>query len=169
MSENAPSWVTLTDDETVVWSGGPGRIRLIEEILVELLIILLGVGLFAAPRYDLLPVAVPGIEIVGLALVGVGLVLAIVTVLRFRATAYLITNNELYLKHGLISRSVQNTRLNQVQDTGFSQSALQRVFGLGNVYVSTAGRSGTSIRFKNVPNPARVNGIITEQLDDIHT
>lgn len=87
------------------------------------------------------------------------------TVARWRAVRYLVTTEELYRKRGLVSRDVKNLRLGQVQNTGFTQSAVQRLLGYGTVTVSTAGSGGTELAFANVPDPERVNGVVTEQLD----
>ncbi len=176
MAGESPSWVTLTDDEAIVWTGGPSRIRIAEELLGETIIVLVGVALLvlAAPIGATNPVAFPGfipggLAGVGLLVVAIGVGLAGVTYLRFHAIVYIITSDEVYVKRGVVSRQVRNLRLDRIQDCGFRQSLLGRLLGYGDVYVSTAGGSGIELEFWAVPDPAYVNGLITEHLDAVRS
>ncbi|PSQ41962.1 hypothetical protein BRD14_05360 [Halobacteriales archaeon SW_5_68_122] len=169
-----PDWVTLTDDETVVWRGGPSTARVVQELLGETLLVVVGIAVVAVGSGAVAAVDPPTLSAVPLGLVGVGLavvllgvVLGVVTYLRFRAIVYLITTSELYRKRGLFSRSVRNLRLERVQDSGFRQSAVQRLLGYGTVHVSTAGGGGVELRFRHVTDPEAVNGRIARQLDRV--
>ena len=175
MPTDVPDWVTLTDDETVVWRGGPAPARIARDLLGEAIPVVAGLALLAVDagvvglNLDLPAVpAVPlGLAGVGLAVVALGVVLAVASYLRFRAIEYLITSAELYSKRGLLSRSVRNLRLDRVQDSGFEQGALQRLLGHGTVRVSTAGGGDVEMRFRAVPDPEAVNARITRQLDRV--
>ncbi|MFW5919501.1 MAG: PH domain-containing protein [Halanaeroarchaeum sp.] len=174
MPNEVPDWVTLTEGEQVVWRGGPATVRIAQELIGEAVLVVLGLWLAVAPPAALFGVALPTIPVVPLGLVGVGLVLAgvgvlsgVVTYLRFRAVEYLVTTEELYHKRGLLSRSVTNLRLERVQDSGFTQSAFQRLFDYGHVHVSTAGGGGVELRFADVDDPSAVNAVITEHLDRV--
>ena len=173
-TDEVPDWVTLTDDETVVWRGGPSTARVVQELLGETLLIMVGIAVVAVGSGAVAAVDPPTLSAVPLGLVGIGLavvllgvVLGVVTYLRFRAIVYLITTSELYRKRGLFSRSVRNLRLERVQDSGFRQSAVQRLLGYGTVHVSTAGGGGVELRFRGVPDPEAVNGRIARQLDRV--
>jgi len=169
-----PEWVTLTEGETVVWTGGPSPVQVLKELTGEGLLVVVGLAVAALRPTEVAGVPIPGLELlpVGLGLVGLGLVLVgvlagLATYLRFRAVEYVVTSEELYVKRGLVSRSVTNLRLDRVQDCGFEQSATQRLSGYGDVYVSTAGGGGVELVFRNVPDPAAVNGVVTERLAEI--
>ena len=173
-ANEVPDWVTLTDDETVVWRGGPSTARVVQELLGETLLVVVGLAVVAVGSGAVAAVDPPTLSAVPLGLVGIGLavvllgvVLGVVTYLRFRAIEYFITTSELYRKRGLFSRSVRNLRLERVQDSGFQQSAVQRLLGYGTVHVSTAGGGGVELRFRDVPDPEAVNGRITRQLDRV--
>jgi uncharacterized membrane protein YdbT with pleckstrin-like domain len=173
-TDEVPDWVTLTDDETAVWRGGPSTARVVQELLGETLLVVVGLAVVAVGSGAVAAVDPPTLSAVPLGLVGVGLavvllgvVLGVVTYLRFRAIEYLITTSELYRKRGLFSRSVRNLRLERVQDSGFRQGAVQRLLGYGTVHVSTAGGGGVELRFRDVPDPEAVNGRITRQLDRV--
>ena len=173
MPTDVPDWVTLTDDETVVWRGGPAPARVARDLLGEALLVVAGLALLAAdagvvgPDLPAVPAVPLGLAGVGIAVVGLGVALTVASYLRFRAVEYLITSAELYRKQGLLSRSVRNLRLDRVQDSGFEQGALQRLLGYGTVRVSTAGGGGVEMRFRAVPDPEAVNARITRQLDRV--
>ena len=173
-TDQVPDWVTLTDGETVVWRGGPSTARVVQELLGETFLVVVGIAVVAVGSGAVAAVDPPTLSAVPLGLVGIGLavvllgvVFGVVTYLRFRAIEYLITTSELYRKRGLFSRSVRNLRLERVQDSGFQQSAVQRLLGYGTVHVSTAGGGGVELRFRDVPDPEAVNGRITRQLDRV--
>lgn len=166
MSDEQPGWVTLTEGETVVWSGGPSIATVSGTLAVD--VVLAVVGLLATVRAGLFgPFSEPlaSLGALPLALVVLALGHAALAVARWQAIQYLVTTEELYRKRGLLSRDVKNLRLGQIQNTGFTQSAIQRLLGYGTVTVSTAGSAGTELAFAGVPDPERVNGIVTEQLD----
>lgn len=89
------------------------------------------------------------------ALVGAAITLLVGFIKRV-ATRYTITNRRLHVKHGLVSREVQETRLERVQDVNYRQSALQRVLGIGDVDFDTAAGDPTDFVFAGVASPASV-------------
>ena len=54
------------------------------------------------------------------------------------ATVYTITDRRLNIKHGIVARKVQETRLQRVQNVNFSQSVYQRTMQIGDVDFDTA-------------------------------
>lgn len=171
----APKWATLTEGEEVVWNGGPSAAQLVGSlfwalalVVVGLLVASLGPAQLSGPALALYDELERALTAAGFVIATVGLLVALVAYLRYESVEYLVTTEELYVKRGFVSRSVRNLRLDRVQDTGFTQSGIQRLLGYGNVHVSTAGGSGVELVFENVPDPAAVNGIVAEQLDAIH-
>lgn len=161
-----PDWVTLTDGEQVVWTGGPSALRVAGELVGEAVVVVVGLAIAAATPAEVAGVTIPeAVGMVGLLIALVGLLAGLLTYLRYDAIKYLVTTEEVYVKRGLFSRAVTNLRLDRVQDSGFEQTSLQRLLGYGDVYVSTAGRSGVELIFEDVPRPSKVNGVITEELD----
>ena len=161
-----PDWVTLTEGERVVWTGGPSAYRVASELAGEAVLVVVGLAVAAGAPSTVAGVDVPDVvALLGLLVALAGLLAGLVTYLRYDAITYLLTTEEVYVKRGLYSRSVTNLRLDRVQDCGFEQSTLQRLLGYGDVYVSTAGRSGVELVFEDVPRPSEVNSIVTEELD----
>lgn len=77
--------------------------------------------------------------------------------LRRVSTDYMITNRRLYIKHGIISRDVQETKIERVQDVNYRQSLYQRMMQIGDVDFDTAATSAESdFVFAGVAKPEQV-------------
>jgi uncharacterized membrane protein YdbT with pleckstrin-like domain len=72
------------------------------------------------------------------------------------ATTYTITDRRLNIKRGIISREIQETRLERVQNVNFGQSVYQRLMQIGDVDFDTAGSDDYNFVFAGVANPADV-------------
>ncbi|XGI83301.1 PH domain-containing protein [Halorutilales archaeon Cl-col2-1] len=130
-------WLSLDDDEEVIWSGEP-RIKSI------------------APAVVLGVILIP--------LVGLGLVVIAGAYLHVKNTDYVVTTDGLYKKTGTLSREVQKIGFDKVQNISFSQGALGNYFGYGNVEISTAGGSGVEMRFKSIAEPKEVQELINKEI-----
>lgn len=71
-------------------------------------------------------------------------------------TNYTITNERLYIRHGLLSKKVQQTKLERVQNVNTEQSFLQRLLQIGTVDFDTAGTDDSDFTFAGVANPDEV-------------
>jgi uncharacterized membrane protein YdbT with pleckstrin-like domain len=73
------------------------------------------------------------------------------------ATTYTITTRRLNIKRGIISREIQETRLERVQDVNYSQSVYQRIMQIGDVDFNTAASGGDyDFIFYGVADPGDV-------------
>jgi uncharacterized membrane protein YdbT with pleckstrin-like domain len=79
-------------------------------------------------------------------------------------TVYLLTNEGLYQKSGILSRDVQKIEFEKVQNTAFSQGPLGNAVGYGNVDISTAGGDSVEMRFRAVPDPKDVQARIKQEI-----
>ena len=131
-------WLTLDEDEELLWSSRPHR-------------------------YSLVPALAVGIP---LSVVLIGLPIIAGAYLTYTNTSYVVTSAGLYKKTGVLSRDVQKIGFDKVQNTSYSQSAVGSYFGYGNVDVSTAGSGGTEMRFRSVPEPAEVQQRVNRQVKD---
>ena len=132
----AVDWLTLDEDEEIVWSGVPHESSLIPALVVGLPLSLLLVGLFIiAGAY-----------------------------LQRENTQYVVTTDALYKKTGVLSRDVQRIDFGKVQNTSYSQGFFGSRFGYGNVDVSTAGGSGVEMQFRSVPDPREVQERINKRV-----
>jgi uncharacterized membrane protein YdbT with pleckstrin-like domain len=89
------------------------------------------------------------------ALVGVALTILVGFIKRV-ATSYTITNRRLHIKRGIVSRTIQETRLERVQNVNYNQSVLQRILQVGDVDFDTAAGDDYNFVFAGVAEPAHV-------------
>ncbi|WP_042663836.1 PH domain-containing protein [Haloferax sp. ATB1] len=129
-------WLTLDDDEEVLWADTPHP-------------------------YSLVPSFIVGVP---LSLVLVGIPLLVGSYLSHTNTNYVVTSDALYRKSGVLSRSVQRIEFDKVQDTSYSQTFLGAQFGYGSVNISTAGGSGIEMSFQNVADPQSLQTLVNERI-----
>lgn len=72
------------------------------------------------------------------------------------ATTYTITNRRLNIKRGIISREIQETRLERVQNVNYRQSVYQRLMQIGDVDFDTAATDDYNFVFAGVADPSEV-------------
>jgi uncharacterized membrane protein YdbT with pleckstrin-like domain len=88
-------------------------------------------------------------------LVAVGLTVLAGFVKRV-ATTYTITDRRLNIKRGIVSREVQETRLERVQNVNYRQSVYQRLMQIGDVDFDTAATDDYNFVFAGVAEPSEV-------------
>ena len=90
----------------------------------------------------------------------VGVVLfAVVLVVGFvkrMATTYLVTNQRLYIRRGILSKREQQTRIDRVQNVNTDQRLRDRILRVGTVDFDTAGTDDSEFRFVGIANPSDV-------------
>lgn len=136
-NQEIPEWLSLEDDEEIIWIGQPAFETLYGTIVtgVVLLVVLIGV----------------------LILIGVPF-----SYLRITNTDYVVTNKSLYVKRGVLSTNIETVDLDRIQNTEFNQSFWGKQFGYGKILISTAGSSGAEITFDGIPDAATVRDRINE-------
>ena len=87
-----------------------------------------------------------------------GLVLMISALINVYTTEYGITDRKVIAKSGLISRKVDELRLDKFEGADVKQSILGRIFGFGDVVFS--GTGSQKVSFAWVPNPLEVKRTI---------
>ncbi|WP_435363458.1 PH domain-containing protein [Haloarchaeobius sp. DYHT-AS-18] len=135
-TESAYDWLTLDEDEEIVWSGIPD----------------------AKSIYPALIIGLP------LCLVLIGIPIVVGAYLQRENTEYVVTTDGLYKKTGILSRDVQKIDFDKVQNISFSESFLGKQFGFGNVDISTAGGSGVEMQFMAVSDPKQVQELINKRI-----
>ncbi|MGI9557530.1 MAG: PH domain-containing protein [Solirubrobacterales bacterium] len=146
--------VKLGPGETVIFEGHPSW-RSILDYYFKGAIVLIVIGALVALATRVLGDSYDW-TLVGIVLV-VGAVLAVLGgFIKRVATRYTITTRRLNIKHGIISRDVQETRLERVQDVRYEQSVFQRLLQIGDVDFDTAADDPTSFVFAGVANPGEI-------------
>lgn len=72
------------------------------------------------------------------------------------ATTYTITDRRLNIRRGILSREVQETRLERVQNVNYRQSVYQRIMQIGDVDFDTAATDDYNFIFSGVADPGEV-------------
>jgi uncharacterized membrane protein YdbT with pleckstrin-like domain len=93
--------------------------------------------------------------VVLIAVVGVAAVILAGFIKRV-TTHYTITTRRLHIQRGIISRDIQETRLERVQNVNYNQSPLERLLQVGDVDFDTAAGDDYNFIFFGVANPANV-------------
>ena len=161
------NWIHLTEDEEVLWVGRPSRMTILLSLVIGLLLVVIGLlssyWLIAEVAAADLPWWMGYLPVIFSI---VGILWVAIVYLNWLRLLYVITDEEIYVKYGLISRDVTQVRLDRVQNTTFDQSMLQRIFRFGHVNIYTAGSSTEDITFTNVPRPERLTRMLTNVLSD---
>jgi uncharacterized membrane protein YdbT with pleckstrin-like domain len=129
-------WLTLDEDEEIVWSGNPDSKSIVPALIIG----------------------------IPLSLVLVGIPIVVSAYLWRENTDYVVTTDGLYKKSGVLSRDVQKIDFEKVQNISFTQSAVGNYFGFGSVDISTAGGSGVEMQFQSVSNPKEVQELINRYI-----
>jgi uncharacterized membrane protein YdbT with pleckstrin-like domain len=77
------------------------------------------------------------------------------------ATTYTITTRRLNIRRGIVSREIQETRLERVQNVNYHQSVYQRIMQIGDVDFDTAASDDYNFIFTGVADP----GVVVERVD----
>jgi uncharacterized membrane protein YdbT with pleckstrin-like domain len=146
--------LNLAAGERVIFEGHPSW-RAILAFYAKGLLLAIGVGLVVALSTRIFGDDVNG----GLVFAVVLVVLALTVLIGFLkrvATTYTITDRRLHIKRGIISREVQETRLERVQNVNYNQTLFPRMVQVGDVDFDTAGSGDYSFSFDGVADPEEV-------------
>jgi uncharacterized membrane protein YdbT with pleckstrin-like domain len=91
-------------------------------------------------------------------LAGVALVAVVLAGGLFKrmSTTYLVSNQRLYIRRGMLSKREQQTRIDRVQNVNTEQSLRDRMLRVGTVDFDTAGTDDSEFRFVGIANPREV-------------
>ncbi len=95
----------------------------------------------------------------GLGAPGFVVVLGIVLLVGFirrMATVYMVSTQRLWIRRGILSKHVQQTRIDRVQNVNTDQRLIERIMRVGTVDFDTAGTDDSEFRFVGISHPSRV-------------
>jgi len=136
----------LTDGEEVVTSFRQHWKLLIIPIgwfILAVVLVVLAFKMFPWPWLEWAVVVV---------VIGGAILLVARPVVSWATTLYVLTNERLITRHGLIAKSGVEIPLENITNVNFSQSVFERMLGAGDLLVESAGTGGQS-RFSNIPHP----------------
>ena len=117
-------------------------------------------GFVAAVAAGILAGVIAGstVGVIVLIVVLAGVILA--GLIRRLATHYLVTTQRLRIRRGILSRHVQQTQLDRVQNVNTNQSFFERVLQIGTVDFDTAGTEDSDFTFRGIADPDQVVGAV---------
>jgi uncharacterized membrane protein YdbT with pleckstrin-like domain len=104
--------------------------------------------------------------VVGLVLLGLALLYGFV---KRMATVYMVSTQRLYIRRGILSKRVQQTRIDRVQNVNTDQSLLERILRVGKVDFDTAGTDDSDFIFAGISQPDRVIAAVDQAQRDATT
>ena len=142
------SGLNLSAGEQVIFEGHPSW-RAILGFYLKGIVLAAIVGVIAR----LFDVSSATVFLIVLVIVGLTVLLGFV---KRVATTYTITNRRLNIKRGIVSREIQETRLERVQNVNYRQTVYQRVMQIGDVDFDTAATDDYNFVFAGVADPGDV-------------
>ena len=143
-----PVSVNLSPGEETIFEGHPSW-RAILGFYLKGLLIAVVIGVIAK-------LVGASSAIVFLVVLAIFALTVVVGFLKRWATTYTITNRRLNIKRGIISREIQETRLERVQNVNYRQTVYQRLMQIGDVDFDTAASDDYNFVFEGVAEPGDV-------------
>jgi uncharacterized membrane protein YdbT with pleckstrin-like domain len=117
-------------------------------------------GFIAAVALGIVAGVIAGSTVGVIVLVVAFAVVVLVGLIRRLATHYLVTTQRLRIRRGILSRHVQQTQLDRVQNVNTNQSLFERVLQIGTVDFDTAGTEDSDFTFRGIADPEQVVGLV---------
>lgn len=144
----------LTEGEEVILDLRPHWIALLKPMLWTVVIgsVTGLVWVKAGPESDVLTQV--RLAILALAFV-LWIPLAFVPAVRWRFTLFVLTNERVITRSGVIAKRSKEIPLETINDVTFGQRIIERVLGAGDLVIESAGESGQN-RFTDIRHPEAV-------------
>jgi uncharacterized membrane protein YdbT with pleckstrin-like domain len=140
--------LNLSPDERVIFQGHPSWRAIIGFYLKGILI-----AAIAGVLFKLFGAGSGTVFLVVLAIVAATVLIGF---FKRVATTYTITDRRLNIRRGIVSREVQETRLERVQNVNYRQNVYQRLMQIGDVDFDTAAGDDYNFIFAGVADPGDV-------------
>ena len=93
---------------------------------------------------------------------GLGLIFLLFWWFRCWATSLVVTDQRVTLMQGILSKYTNDVLIADIRNVRVGQNIFQRLFGVGNVALSTSGQADMEIAVNGLPDPQRVKKIIDD-------
>lgn len=97
---------------------------------------------------------------VALCFVGIGLIILLVWWIRTLGTTLTVTSRRTRLRKGLLSKFTSEVFHKDVRNVQVTQTAMQRLFNVGRIEISSAGQGDFEIAVDGMRDPTKVKQII---------
>jgi uncharacterized membrane protein YdbT with pleckstrin-like domain len=96
---------------------------------------------------------------------GIGLVLLLIWLISTMSRTLTVTNKRSTLRKGILAKNTTEVLHAHVRNVQIRQGALQRLFGVGTIAISSAGQSDLEIVIAGIANPTKVKSLIDANRD----
>jgi len=146
----------LVEGENVLWEGRPCW-------RAQMSFFALWIPLALLPAIIALLVGVDSSRWVLISLVLVLIVLAVSFIFRY-STLYVLTDQRLHVRRGILSRKEKTARFDRIQNVSIDQTLLDRVFRVGAVNFETAGTDerDSGFNFLGISEPQQLVRIVAQ-------
>ena len=114
-------------------------------------------GLILAFRFEQ-----QSLQVIGLGMWLGTLVILLVWYVRIKSTKLSITDNDILLEKGLLSKARLEVSIEKVRTISVNQTFIDRIFGVGDIAIFTAGDL-PEIKEKGLPDPNKIREIIKQK------
>jgi len=147
MTESIDPAILLDTNESVEWSGRPRITTILPAVVIGVLLLVSGIV-----------VSVTRETLLFLAVVPLGVAIPVWKYFALQGVQYVITDEALYVKRGVLTRSVTQANLETVQNSSFGQDITGSIFGYGSVTFEIAG--GDDLSFRAIEDPRAIRALV---------
>jgi uncharacterized membrane protein YdbT with pleckstrin-like domain len=140
MSIQIPKDMSLTEGEIPIWFGQMSWVSRWFWILIVIICLLTRI------------------------LIVIAIIIAILVSIDVLTSEYFISNKRIYFKRGLISRVLNDIRIEWITNIFVQQGIFGRILNYGNIGISSPGEHAGAIGFVGVSDPMGVKAIIEDTL-----
>jgi membrane protein YdbS with pleckstrin-like domain len=142
--------------EETLWKGTPSAIVLVGNAIWIALIVIGALLLVQTMPYDKRPFVwwITGALVVLIA------IHALFSYLRIVSTIYTVTNQRVMIERGMLSKSLSEIDLRYIDDSNFSQGAIERLLGIGQVTLISSDKANPVYTLQNIKDPRGVRELI---------
>jgi uncharacterized membrane protein YdbT with pleckstrin-like domain len=152
----------LITDEVVTYRGRLHWTGLLGPLAVTAVFSAFG---FVALSYAFGPEGKSIFTAIGLALIGIGAIPLIKTLVQRRAAEFAVTTKRVIFKTGVVQRRTAEMFLSKIESVGAEQTVLGRLLGYGSIVLR--GTGGSTEPFENIDNPLEFRRQIQEQISKL--
>ena len=88
----------------------------------------------------------------------------IVVVLNHNSHTFQVYGDRIIVKSGILSKYVKEIFISDIKTIIVSQGYTQRILGIGNLHIATAGTASYEINVNDIPHPEYIKEIIVRQI-----
>ena len=95
---------------------------------------------------------------------GLGIIFFAIAWINVATSEYFVSNKRIFVKYGLISRVMNDIKMEWVTNTSLAQGFVGRLVNYGNVLIATPGTATGTEMMVGVTDPMIIKGMIEERL-----